>query len=89
MEIAKLTTKEQVMHYFIISGVPPNFHNIIGLEMTIQIFPLRYFYMMPKYLLKAISSQKIYQQIEKGIIKIVTVQIVNKTTSTLISFLTY
>ena len=45
--------------------------------------------MIPKYLLKAISSQKIYQQVEKGIIKIVTVQIVNKTTSTLISFLTY
>lgn len=55
MKKAKHTTKEQVMHYFIISEVTPTFtfqnvilNNIIGLEMTIHIFPLRHFYMIPK-----------------------------------------
>lgn len=55
--------------------------------MTIQTFPLRYFYVISKYLLKA-SHFKPKDSTEKGITKIVTVQIVNNVTSTLI-FLTW
>lgn len=54
--------------------------------MTIQTFPLRYFYMIAKCLLKASHFKPKDSSTEKGITKIVTVQIVNKATSTVIFF---
>lgn len=69
--------------YYIISEVTPDtdFSKsfITYLEMTIQAFSLRHIYVLPKYLLKGSHfNQRIHQQREKVISKIVTAQPVNK-----------
>lgn len=79
------------MYYFIISEVTPDIDIsksfITYLEMTTQAFLLRYIYVLPKYLLKGSHfNQKIHQQREKVISKIVTVQPVNKIINTLFLF---